>query len=602
MNPIKTDKLFMGNGVCRGQIICRMPRNSKNNKLQFAEFHSPVDVLVAHSLYEVIPVLKQIEQYLSDGYYAAGYLAYEAGKAFDPILKTKKLESEPYIWFGIYSSVKEFSFDSKNTNIPIDLNLEPDIDKALYLDAVRKIKNYIFNGDIYQANLTFKAVFNGEIGQLSDFFELFKFLMKEHPVPYGAYIQTENSQIISLSPELFFEKINNTIISSPMKGTAARAPSYREDLKVAETLKNDPKNCAENLMIVDMVRNDLGKICKIGTVKVDSLFKVHTFRSVHQMVSDVSGKLLDNISLIDILKALYPAASITGAPKVRAMEIIDELEAYPRKIYTGSIACLSPDGSMCFNVAIRTLLAQKQSIELGIGSGIVADSNPEDEWNECILKSTFSKSEKHDFSLLETILWEKNKGFIFLDEHLNRMLDSCNYLQWNCSKSILKTALLKFNPSLQKNYRVRLLFSPKTGPKTEFIEISNTSWNVDKASVSISNIQTSSNDFFLYHKTTNRSVYDNAFKEALNFGFDEVLFMNEKGEITECAISNIFILLNGQWYTPELASGLLPGIWRSKMIDKLNASEKVIFLEDLKQASEIIIGNSVRGTVQASIV
>jgi para-aminobenzoate synthetase/4-amino-4-deoxychorismate lyase len=589
-----------------GRVICRLPGLNDAGEVCFGEFSSPIKILKAKTIEDVIPVINEVEKSLSKGYYVAGYLTYEAGRAFDAALKTRDLDSEPYAWFGIYTSVKEFCFLDEIVKNSQGLNFKPSIEKAAYINALKRVKDYIYNGDIYQANYTFKSIFKDIKSLPIDLYDLFIYLMKEHPVPYGVYLNTGDSQIVSLSPELFFEKNGSRIISSPMKGTAARKLSYFDDINAGEELAKDSKNCAENLMIVDMVRNDLGRICQIGSVKVESLFKIKTFRTVHQMVSDISGKLRKNISLCDILKALFPAASITGAPKVRAMEIINELEVEPRKVYTGSIGCFLPKGDMCLNVAIRTILGSDKDFELGIGSGIVADSLAESEWNECILKSSFSKLENINFDLLETILWQSGKGFVLLEEHCERLHNSCKYLQWKCSKSSLKNELYSiFDKGIankKKNYRVRLLFSLFSGIRVECFEIQNIGWNTKCAKVYISSICTSSDDFFLYHKTTNRGVYDIAFRNSIDKGFDEVLFMNEKGELTEGAISNIFILLGGIWYTPELGCGLLPGIWRQKMIKEFNACEKVLFLEDLYNADKVFIGNSVRGGVFASIV
>jgi para-aminobenzoate synthetase/4-amino-4-deoxychorismate lyase len=347
-----------------------------------------------------------------------------------------------------------------------------------------------------------------------------------------------------------------------------------------------------------MVRNDFGYICAPGTINVDPLFHVDTYQTVHQMISGVKGKLTESCSLSTVLKALFPAASITGAPKVRATGIINELEYSPRKVYTGAIGCVLPNNNACFNVPIRTLICEATHTELGIGSGIVADSNPESEWEECLTKKKFSNSSYPDFDILETILWTRKEGFKYLADHLERAEQSQRYFgrKWQAEKvnKALKNTL--FEPEMQYA-RARLLVSRDGNAQTEVYPMTQTGWDTSTPlKVYISNRPTNSNDIFLYHKTTNRAFYNKHFRNALNAGYADCIFVNEKGEVTEGAISNIFIKLNNKWLTPPLSSGLLAGIWRKHQLKNLKATEQVIYLDDLKSATEILIGNSVRGS------
>ncbi|MFZ2658193.1 MAG: aminodeoxychorismate synthase component I [Victivallales bacterium] len=570
--------------------------------MKWGLFKSPVETFTASKICEVIPSLKRIESSLKKGLYVAGFISYEAASAFDPASRTRKPENFPLLWF---SSYKYFSaYNSRQNNFTFhqpSIAMSPETGKNIYLKNVRKIKKYIYDGDIYQANYTFrvsgKAVDDPEI--------LFLNLFSSHPVPYSAFINTGKLKIISNSPELFLESVSGKIRSLPMKGTAGRALTCEEDRNIAKDLSHDVKNRAENIMIVDMVRNDLGRICKTGSIQAEPLFHVDTYPTVHQMVSGVSGQLKPGTSISEILDAAFPPASITGAPKIRAMEIISGLETSPRKVYTGSIGCFMPDGDFCLNVAIRTLLCSGNMTELGIGSGIVSDSVPEKEWTECLMKSGFANFAKPDFKILETILWRKGRGFIYLKEHLERARNSQAYFGRKWNEGNTKKAMLRLMSFLSKsklnNARVRLLISEDGKVKTEYAPMEKGGWGKKLLSLKLSRNKTNSKDVFLYHKTTSRKFYDDEFKKAHAEGFDEIIFQNEMGEITEGAISSIFILKGGRWLTPALSCGLLPGIWRAKAINRLHAAEETMTARDLPKAEKIIIGNSVRGEAGGTI-
>ncbi|OGV40566.1 MAG: aminodeoxychorismate synthase, component I [Lentisphaerae bacterium GWF2_49_21] len=565
-------------------------------------FRSPVETFSAYKTSEVLPALKQIEASLVKGLYVVGFISYEASPAFDPANRTRKPDGFPLLWFSSYKCFSEFHFPNDFSFSHPPVSFSPETEKQIYLKNVRKIRKYIYDGDIYQANYTFRMT--GEAQGNPEL--LFLNLSISHPVPYSAFINAGNLKIISNSPELFLESVSGRIRSLPMKGTASRAATFDEDRKVAEDLSKDLKNRAENIMIVDMVRNDLGRICRTGSVKAEKLFHVDTYPTVHQMISEVTGRLKPDTCITDILSATFPPASITGAPKIRAMEIISGLETSPRKAYTGSIGCFMPDGDFCLNVAIRTFICSDKKTELGIGSGIVADSEPEKEWTECLMKSDFANFAKPDFKILETILWTRSKGFAFLKEHLERAQNSQEYFgqRWDGAKA--KKAIRRLMSFLSRSKiniaRVRLMISEDGNAETEYSVLEKTGWNKLMLKIKLSRKKTDSKDVFLYHKTTNRKLYDEEFRKAHSEGFDEVIFQNEKGEITEGAISNIFILKGGSWLTPALSCGLLPGIWRSKMICELRTSEERITAVDVKNAEKIIIGNSVRGKAEGNLI
>ena len=576
-----------------GTVVARLPGDG----LEWGIFEDPLEVLTAFSCDGIKRVLDLTGIRAQEGRALAGFISYEAAPGFDRVHKVKAAPGiMPLIWFGVYERFRKFEFSGEcSPEVP---EISPEIDSDKYRELLAKVKKYIYEGDIYQANLTYRM--RGKM--LSDAEALFLSLFSKHPAPYSAFVNTGEFKIVSNSPELFIETGGGVIKSIPMKGTSPRSPFPDEDAELARTLAVDPKNNAENLMITDMVRNDLGRICVPGTVRTGPLFHVDTYATLHQMVSTVRGELRENLSLYEIFKAVFPAASITGAPKIRAMEVIEELEKSPRCIYTGTIGCVMPGGTAsCFNVAIRTLAVHGGVCELGVGGGIVADSEPASEWAESLLKSRFLfNAGEPDFKVLETMLLD-NGVFAFPEEHIRRAGKSQLYFGRGFDESILREKLhFLANEKGRGLFRVRMLLEPDGGVELQCQELKSASWPSSELQIKISDKRTSSADVFLYHKTTNRFLYDNEFAAALAEGFDEVIFLNEKGEVTEGAISNIFILNDSKWYTPELRCGLLPGIWRKKMIAELSAVETKISLSDLKNAEKIILCNSVRNSSPVS--
>ncbi|MBP1711712.1 MAG: para-aminobenzoate synthase, subunit, partial [Deltaproteobacteria bacterium] len=357
------------------------------------------------------------------------------------------------------------------------------------------------------------------------------------------------------------------------------------------------KNQSENVMIVDLLRNDLGRICLPGSVKVKKLFEVEKYETLLQMTSTVTGRLRPQIKISDMIKSLFPCGSVTGAPKIRSMKIISELERGPRNIYTGAIGYFAPDGQAVFNVAIRTIDLRRQSsyqyqARMGVGGGIVYDSRPKDEFEECRLKGKFLTGTMPEFALIETMLLENGK-IKYLSSHLRRLKKSARYFSIACSVDKIKTALSAYAAKLSGSIRLRLLLKPDGDILIQHQPAA--SLSASSLFIAVSERKTNSGDPFLYHKTTHRKLYDEEFKRYSARGYFDVVFQNEKDEITEGAISNIFILKKGRWYTPPLSCGLLNGIARQVMIRKLNAIEKILYLKDLKSADQIVLTNSVRG-------
>ncbi len=580
----------------KGSVVCRLP-DSK----QWGIFTAPVKLLSCTKLKNVKNTLNELEKALEQGFYAAGFISYEAGAAFDAAFPARPLNDFPLVWFGIYDKAPEI-FEPENEEIfAACVDLQPELSEDEYHTAIDEILNDIKAGNIYQTNFTFRLC--GE--QINDPWSLFKALFVRHPMPYAAFINTGDSQIVSLSPEMFLERRGTSLFNSPMKGTIKRSCDPFKDSNNAGFLKTDPKNTAENLMIVDMVRNDLGRICTPGSIYVDPLFHVDSYATLHQMISTVHGEINQDTGFSRIVEAVFPAASITGAPKIAAMHRIHKLEKSPRKIYTGSIACIYPNQDFCMNVAIRTLVCSKNFTELGIGGGIVYDSGKNAELEEALLKSKFIHAAEPDFQILETMLFEN--GIDDFDEHLNRMAKSAEFFNFRFNKKTAEKFVIKRIASLKTSApvksRLRLLLNFKGELELQIFPLQTNGWGKDSAKIKLSKKHCSSKDLFLQHKTTRREFYNEHFHEAVDEGYDEIIFTNERGELTEGAISNIFVQTqDGSWYTPPLSSGLLPGIWRSGAITKLNAREKLLYIADLKNAKRIIIGNSVRKEITVSTV
>lgn len=595
MKPMRYDDLISALKQ-QGSILCRVPAPEP----QWGLFTGPEEIIETFDGNEIPLLLEKLENISGQGKYIAGFLSYEASVFFDHANAVKTLTAFPLIHFAVYGKAPRcfthLSCICENGLIPV---LSPDEKQHEYVEKIKALKKYIYDGDIYQANYTIR--FNADDNGTAEEYFLQRFI--NHPAPYAAFINAEGFKIASLSPELFLERDGDFIKSSPMKGTASSIGDAGK--QAGNILQADEKNRAENLMITDMVRNDLGRICEFGTVKTEKLFAIETYSTVHQMISTVTGKLNPQASSLQgIFSGLFPPASITGAPKIRAMQLIKELERSPRKIYTGAIGCFYPADKFLFNVAIRTFLYQNGKVELGSGGGIVADSQPEDEWQECMIKKYFTSYFKESFDIIETFLWQKGKGFSDIEEHLKRAEKSAGLFCFKWDLPGIKKTLAELAGALSSVHelaRVRLLISKSGEVKTEYSRLEFKGWGKVSARVKISSLRTNSSNVFFLHKTTRRELYNTEYKSAVAEGFDEVIFLNEKAQVTEGAITNIFIRIGGIYYTPTLNCGLLDGIWRRLQIRELSAFEKIITLEDLHSAEEILIGNSVRGGIIAKL-
>lgn len=566
-------------------------------------FRAPLDIIACHDYDKIDALFQQLEAALARGHYVAGWMAYEAGYALESKLRplAPPLGDMPLAWFGVFTAPDLTAAHADRGGAVLVDDITPSVDKARYETAIAAIKNYLLAGDVYQINFTFPLNFSLQ-GWPAD---LFARLRRAQPVAYGAHIHNDGWDILSLSPELFFEKRGRQLTVRPMKGTAPRGLTLAEDKKIADALRADAKSQAENLMIVDLLRNDLSRLAQPGTVEVPALFEIETYRTLLQMTSTVTAEINEDISLKNLFKSLFPCGSVTGAPKIRAMEIIRDLEQTPRGVYTGAIGYITPERDMTFSVPIRTLTltpedrrARRWRGSLGIGSGIVIDSAAEAEYEECLLKATFLTASPPDFDLVETLRWQPDGGLLRLDAHLRRLTASAAYFGFAVDRDAIEATLHDLAETLPSTpHRVRLLVSARG---MTALTASPLPAILDPVRVFLSRVVVNSRDPLLYHKTTARSPYQKALQEARAQGCFEAILTNERGEVTEGSFSNIFVERNGDLLTPPLSAGLLPGILREELLRSGRAREATLHPADLWSAERLYIGNSLRGLMAVS--
>lgn len=555
---------------------------------------APARLVTAHSPDEVQDALEQLRDL--GGRQAAGFLSYEAGYALDPKLaplaRPAEAEGVPLLWFGLFERVERVDAEAL---LPDPAGAwcgrpRPLIERADYGAALERLHEHILDGDIYQANFTFRA----EVKFAGHPLALYAALRERAKAGYGALVFTGTHWILSLSPELFFTLDQGLLKARPMKGTATRGFSPEEDSAAVEELASDPKQRAENLMIVDLLRNDLSRVARPGSVAVPKLFAVETYPTVHQMVSTVTAQLEEGRDAVDVIRALFPCGSITGAPKLRAMEIIDQLEGDPRGVYCGSIGRLRPNGDAAFNVAIRTLTIRdgEEVARLGLGSGIVADSRAESEWRECLAKGAFVASERR-FDLVETMRHDPQEGMIDLERHLARMKASAEALGFDFDRHGARNELQAAGFGVG-NAKVRLLLARSGAMAVEVDPLAEPP--PEPVTVAVRPLPVSPNDFRLRHKTTDRAFYRDALAAA---GTYEVLFTDPEGFLTEGSFTTIFVERGSELLTPPLSRGLLPGVLRQRLIEEGRAIEAELRERDLQDG--FMIGNSVRGLIRARL-
>ena len=550
-------------------------------------YRSPVEVVTATRLDEVGPALERVRAGIAAGRHAAGYLAYEAGYAFDPkLVAHARLPDGPLLRFGLFEGYEEPELgellpdpDAATVGDP-----KPRIARLNYEAAVETVREALFAGDYYQANLTFGCDVAVAGGSLA----LYARLRRSSGAGWGGVVIDADRSLLSLSPEQFFTIRDGTVEARPMKGTAPAGSD-------PAALSADEKQRAENLMIVDLMRNDLARVAVAGTVEVPELFRVETYPTVHQMVSRITARLGGGLDAVDVLRTIFPCGSVTGAPKVAAMAALRRLEAEPRGAYTGSMGWIEPGGDAAFNVLIRTLEWRhgQVSARLGLGSGIVVDSRPADEWDECLLKGNFVTAVRQSFDLIETMRFDPSQGIAELDRHLLRMKASAEALDFQFDRHAARNELQAATFGRKEPAMVRLLLS-RTGVMAIQVKPFEQPDEVP-VTVALRPLPVGREDFRLRHKTSDRRFYDEARREG---GVYETIFVGVDGLLTEGSRMNIFVERDGKLLTPKGGS-LMPGILREKLLDEGKAEEAELTADDLKGG--FFVGNIVRGLIPARL-
>ena len=568
-------------------------------------YRNPRETIVARTLDEVVPALERVRAGVAAGAHAAGWLAYEAGHAFDPVLRASARGGTspgegPLLQFGLYDAAETVDLatllpapDGAYAGPP-----RPRIGQAEYEAAVAIVHAHLLAGDYYQANLTFGC----DVAVAGHPLALYARLRRSSGAGWGGVMIDAERSIVSLSPEQFFSIREGKIEARPMKGTAPRRAYPIEDAAEIAALRADPKQRAENLMIVDLMRNDLARVALTGSVTVPELFAVETFPTLHQMVSRIEARLRGGLDAIDVLATIFPCGSVTGAPKIAAIQSLRQLEREPRGAYTGSMGWIEPAtatgaGDAAFNVMIRTLEWRhgEDRARLGLGSGLVIDSKSRDEWAECLLKGAFVERGRQQFDLIETMRFDPQEGVTELERHFDRLTASAAALDFRFDRHGARNELQAATFGRKERGMVRLLLS-RTG--TMAIQVKRFEEPAETpVSVTVRPLPVASSDFRLRHKTSDRRFYDHAREDG---GTYETIFVDDEGKLTEGSRTSIFLERDGRLMTPPVGRGLIPGVLRAKLIDEGKAIEADLTPDDL--ADGFFVGNIVRGLIPARLV
>ena len=553
-------------------------------------FTDTIKELKTKDIKEVKHLLAEVEAYQNQGYYAVGYVSYEAAPAFETKFEVidGPLMSEYLLYFTIHETVQ---------TEPIPLTYKPtDLPKSWqeltsaeeYKAAIEQIHHHIRQGDTYQVNYTVQLQQN----LTADPFAIYNRLVVEQNAHYNAFIQHDDVTIISISPELFFKKDGDRLTTRPMKGTTNRGLTTETDLKQAQWLAQDQKNRSENMMIVDLLRNDMNRISKIGSENVKRLCQVEQYSTVWQMTSTIETQLLPNSSLSDVFQALFPCGSITGAPKIATMEIINKVEKQPRGVYCGAIGILVPQGPSIFNVAIRTLQMEGTKAVYGVGGGITWDSKWEAEYEETKQKAAVLYRQNPSFDLISTGRVHQGK-LLFLEEHMKRLQESSRYFDYPFNKEKVKKQVEDLCQSLDFDTDYRLKMSLAKDGELTFEHNQLTGLADDFCQARLVEQTYPLDSPYTYFKTS--------YRPHISLGPHEQIYYNQKKELLETSIGNLVLKIKDQLYTPPVHLGLLNGIYRQSLIANNQVTEKVLTLEDLKQAQAIYGCNAVRGLYELRV-
>ncbi len=561
-------------------------------------YERPTEEICALSVEQVRPALDRLRQAVTESRHAAGFIVFDAAYALEAKLEPLARKGEgPLLWFGLFDDYKQLAPGELEALIGDPAGAwtgrpQPRISRDDYLAACGEVRDHLFAGDFYQANLTFGC----DVPLLGPPMAAYAGLRRRARAGWAGLVRHPGGWLLSLSPEQFFTIREGVIEAKPMKGTAPRRAGPRADDEEAERLAADPKQRAENMMIVDLLRNDLARVAEAGSVAVPELFAVETYPTVHQMVSRVTARLRTGIDRVEVLETLFPCGSLTGAPKLAAIAALRRLEPEPRGAYTGTMGWIEPGGDASFNVLIRTLelVDGENRARLGLGSGVVVDSVALDEWDECLLKGKFVAADGQDFDLIETMRFDPEQGVVDLDRHLDRLTASARDLDFQFDRHAARNELQAATFRRKEPGMVRLLLSPKGSMAIEVKSLPE--MPVRPVEVAVRPLPLDPADFRLRYKTTAKDVLKQVRRQAGTF---EAIFTDPEGRLTEGSYTNIVVERDGQLVTPPAERGLLPGLLRQQLLDEGKAFEADLQVDDLKGG--FFIGNMVRGLMKARL-
>ncbi len=595
------------------------------SEFQSHVFCKPLSTIECNSLNDAEKSLQEVEYAVAQGLHAAGFMTYELGYAFEECFSGIPTLSKPLMWFGLYEEPWTYNHRSKSfesgepdaleianrlgesCRVPTIHELEPSptIREEEFRSALARIKQHIRDGSTYQVNFSFRMRFPWAHPAA----DLYCQLRGSQRVPYSAFLKLPDTYILSFSPELFFRMQGQEITFRPMKGTAPRGRVPEEDEHNRRALLDSAKDRAENVMIVDLLRNDIGRIAEVGTVSVPEYYAIEELETVYQATSVIEARMKPACPFSEVIQRVFPSGSVTGAPKIRTMQLIHELEKESRGVYTGCVGFFAPQRRAVFNVAIRTVVldSRQHQAQMGVGSGVTYDSDIGAEYQECLDKARFLGGSLHGFELLETIKWEPFKGWFLLEQHLQRAGQSASYFGFSFDVESIRDSLrlqereLHAQSEGRRAFRVRLVLNKGGAVRITQDEIE-AAQDIERVAIAFERMD--SRNRFLYHKTTNRQFYDRALRGAVEMGLFDLFFLNQRGEVTEGARSNVIIRKGKEHHTPPVGCGLLPGVFRQHLFDSrdFDLRETVLHPEDLAAADAVFLCNSVRGLQRVEII
>lgn len=556
-------------------------------------FNNPIKVISTDKIKDIARCLDEVQHATTNGLYAAGYISYEAVEAFYPSIKSRSDNKMPLLWFGIFdkpSNAMEYEADSNYEMANWKINVSKQEYEQKFIEIMTAIKSNYFEQLNY--TVTFHAAFTGNT------YRYYQELKQAQQSDFSAYLNIGDFKILSASPELFFKLQGGIITTRPMKGTVHRGRSFAEDSANQTWLRTSDKNKYENKLTTDLMKQELANLVVEDSLAVSKQYEVEKYPTVYQMTSTITGQLQPNLSVIDVIKNLFPCGSISGTPKQPTMEFITNLEKTAREVYCGAIGYITPENEAVFNVPIRTVIVDQkaETAAYGAGGAITKHSNVAEEYAEIHTKSKILQLKREPFELLETIgLYQGN--FVVYKQHLERLKNSADYFEFPLDLAAIETELATYAVGYPVGkWIVRLIASESGSFTTEINPLLAFSTN----QVALAQAPIDKDNVFFYHKTTHRQIYDN-FKKQVPHSFD-VLLWNNKREITEFTIGNIVVELDGKLITPPISSGVLPGTFREKLLDDGEISEQIIYLDDLKNCTNIWLINSVRQWILVELI